>query len=482
MIISYHSHFWSLHPALLIGVSFLLGIGSTLFGLPLWIPTGWTLYLILLRKGYALTLIPLASIYAWVLLGQHPQLERPTACSAYFSISSLEQHSSPFHKDLIYKGTLYYEHNALPCTVVWKKKERPRANADYLLSGLLIQPGPFDYLFRADEYKAVPNTWSLAESRYQAKQIFSNFLQEKLTRTRTALLLSSLITGQVDDRLLRFEFGRLGLQHLLAVSGFHFGILLVFLSYILGFFLPHTWKWALMLLALTAYLFFVGSSPAGQRAWIVSTLVLAAKIFRRPSTPLNLLGAALFIELALDPLVAAHFGFQLSFACCFGILLFYEPLEKTLRSLLPRRPLGKSLRFSPLSQPLLISSGIFRSTLAITLAVNIAIFPLLFYHFGRFPLLGLLYNLFFPFLISLTLFALMVALILHALVPSLALPLFSAIDWFTAQLLDLITYPPLLLDHSLYCPAFPLFLIPIYLFALLSYAIASRNFLEESTC
>lgn len=466
-----HRLFWTSHPALLIGISFLLGISAALFALPIWIVCFWALYLILLCKWAAFCLIPLASLYAWILLGNQPQLSHPIACTAYFSISSLQTHSSPFHKDLVYKGTLYYERHALPCTVIWKHKERPLADADYELSGLLIQRENFDYLFKANEYKPIANTWSLAEFRYRTKQAFSSFLHEKLHRPRTALLLSSLATGELDDRMLRFEFGRLGLQHLLAVSGFHFGVLLAFLSFILGFFLPHRWKWAFMLLFLTGYFLFVGSAPAVQRAWIVCSLVLAAKILRRPSKPLNVLGAALFIELALNPLVAAHLGFQLSFGCCFGILLLYQPIEKKLRTLLPQRPLSKSVRLSPISQALYLCSTTFRSAIAMTASVNTAILPLLFYHFGQFPLLGLLYNLFFPFFISLALFALMSALIIYSLVPVAAIPLFYSLDWFTAQLLDLVAYPPLLFDYSLYCPNFPLFLIPLYLFALFTYAL-----------
>jgi competence protein ComEC len=222
---------------------------------------------------------------------------------------------------------------------------------------------------------------------------------------------------------------------------------------------------------MTAYFLFVGSSPAVQRAWIVSSLVLIGKLLRRPTAPLNLLGAALFIELAFDPLIAANLGFQLSFGCCFGILLLYQPIEKALSSLLPQRPLSKSVRLSPVSLFLFLASTSLRSALAITFAVNAATLPLLFYHFGRFPLLSLLYNLFFPLFISFDLFILMTALLVHVLAPFLASPLFFFLDWFTAQLLEMVAYPPLLLDYSLYCPEFPLFLIPIYLFGLFAYSI-----------
>ena len=56
--------------------------------------------------------------------------------------------------------------------------------------------------------------------------------------------------------------------------------------------------------------------------------------------------------------------------------------------------------------------------------------------------------------------------------------LFWITDWFTTQILDLVTYPPVALDYSLRVHAFPAYLIPLYLFVLFFVTLkVKENFL-----
>jgi competence protein ComEC len=332
---------------------------------------------------------------------------------------------------------------------------------------MLTQRGPYDYLLKAKTWEKVPNTWSLAELRFQAKSHVKKWIHSKLTRPRTATLLTSLVTGEVGDRLLRYEFARLGLQHILAISGFHFGVLIAFLALLLKF-LSRRIQWLAMILLTTTYYLFIGDSPAVQRAWIIVTLFLIAKLIGKPTTPINLLGTALLIELIYNPLVAANLAFQFSFGSCFGILLLYRPIEQALRRFLPA---SDSARLPPLQGLIRLFCNAMRCTIALTTSVNIAILPLVFLHFGKFPLLGLIYNLFFPFFIGLALFFLLAALLFSCLSFTLSKPLFSILDYYTAQLLDLVSYPPLLLDYSIYVRTVPPLFIPLYFFALICIAI-----------
>lgn len=442
-----HLGFWLRHPGLLVGLTFLIGV-STLFG-----SLFWALYLGWLRKWPQLLLLPLSFFYAASL---SPPQHINSTTKAIFSIHSLQPHNSPFHKGLQYKGTLYLPEGPIACCI-YTQKHHP-ANTDYLLTGTLSSHG-----FKPKEWVPLPNTWSLAEFRYQMKERLKTFLHEKLSTPRAATLLSSLLTGDVEDRSLRYEFGRLGLQHILAISGFHFGLLIAFCSFFLTLFLPEKPKLIFLLICITLYFLFIGPSPAVQRSWIAATLYLLAPLLNRRTNGLNLLGVALAIEVLLDPFVYSNIGFQLSFLSCGGILLFHPLIEKSLRPLLPKRDAFQIMHLSLLYKHLHLASATLRQTLSLGLSVNLALFPLLLYHFHQFPFLSLLYNLFFPFLISLSLFALLI---------SFALPfLFPLTNWFTAQILTLAAYPPLALDYVIAIKNIPYWTIPIYLFALFLFTI-----------
>lgn len=473
IVISYHtcmiSHrqFWNEQPALLLAVSLLIGTSSALFWNFPWnwiFPFLWIVYLICFRRWAPIALVVGGIFYSWFLYSSPVSGE-----IGYFSIASLQPHQSPFQKGLVYKGMLYVDGQRVPCNVHHPEKEYPKANCDYLLIGKLQKRGAYDYLFKSKNWIPVENTWSLAELRYGMKERFRHFLDQKLQRPRTASFLSSLITGDVEDRSLRYEFGKVGLQHILAISGFHFAILIAFCSFFLGLLLPHRWKIIALLLSINAYFLFVGSVPAVQRSWLMAMLYLVGKLIGRHSTGLNLLGVALLIEVILDPLVSASLGFQLSFLSCVGILLFHPFFNFQLKS----SPAEMTL----VSQHGTLLSTFFRQALSVNFAVNLAILPLILHYFHQFPLLALLYNLFFPLLVSVAMFGLLVSLLIHFFFPPLADLFFLGIDFFTAQLLDLTAYPPLALDYSLKVD-FPAWAIPFYIFVLFSFSVIYKINIE----
>ncbi len=464
-----HSQFWEENPALLFGLSLLIGSSSALFWEFPWnwlFPLLWALYLLYLKKGPALALLIGGILYGSAI--QPPPLPIGET-TAYFSVSSLQPYASPFHRGFLYKGTIHLKEGSAPCAISYLGFDRPRADRDAIVTGRLSQRDASNYAFKAKTWTPVEKSFSLAELRFRMKEKLRAYFERKLPSHRTAAFLGSLITGDVEDRSLKFDFGRLGLQHILAISGFHFAILIGFCTFFLNFLLPNRWKYALLLIAIHLYFLFVGSMPAVQRSWLTAELYLIGKLIGRNTTGLNLLGLALLVEILLDPLAAAHLGFQLSYLCCFGILLFYSPFERALRLLLPKRKPAEYKALAPLARHASLLCSFLRQSLAIGFAVNLAIFPLLLFHFHRFPLLSLLYNLFFPFLVSGALFLLLLSLLCPLLFP--------ITDFYTAQLLELVSYPPIALDYSLSLSTLPAWPLPFYLFALfcLSFLLKHLN-------
>jgi competence protein ComEC len=465
--------FWKKHPALLLAISLLLGAAASLFSSFLFAIL-WAFYLIYLRKIPSLLAMTAIAIYAWLLYGKAPLLESPVETRALFSIHSVHTHHSPFQKRRLYQGTIYLKEGAFPCSIYGKGKEIPSAACDYIVRGKLQQRAPYEYLLQPKEWKAVKNSWSIAEVRHKTKERIRKFMHQKLSR-RPAIFLSSLITGEIEERSLRYELGKLGLQHILAVSGFHFGILIAFSSFFLSCFLPRFPKYLILMIAINAYFLFIGALPAVQRSWLSAQLYLTAKCLRKQTTGLNLLGCAMALELCLNPLICSNIGFQLSFLSCGGILLLHPLFEPFLRTYLPKRDKEQIGDLSYFSKHAYLLSLFLRQSISLMLSVNCALAPLILYHFHQFPLLSLFYNLFFPFGAALALIFLLISITLQFLIPPLASPFFALANAITNQLLDLASYPPSSLDYCLSVSHFPAWILPVYLSCLFCFAIHKKQ-------
>ncbi len=126
--------------------------------------------------------------------------------------------------------------------------------------------------------------------------------------------------GERDWEVLRAT----GLTHLLAISGYHIGVVAGFAALLAGLFyrawpriglyLPRPQGAALMaLLAATSYAAAAGFSLPTLRALLMVAAVLSARLLRRPGSPGQSLALALIVLLLFDPLSLLAPGFWLSF-------------------------------------------------------------------------------------------------------------------------------------------------------------------------
>ena len=206
---------------------------------------------------------------------------------------------------------------------------------------------------------------------YQLRQELLAVGEKTLTPEAAAVLHGMLLGVRADD-LPVSTFERVGITHLLSVSGLH---LLFWLGLFWG--LGKTFRlpdWVLAGLAvpvISLFILIAGAGAPALRAGIMTLFALGGELTQRPTRGSRRLAAAAGGIMLLRPLEIFAPGFWLSFAACAGIIMLYPRWEQAV---------ALSALLSP--QPLLFSC-----------AAQLMVLPLTVKWFGGFSLLAPLSNL-----------------------------------------------------------------------------------------
>ena len=192
-------------------------------------------------------------------------------------------------------------------------------------------------------------------------------------------------------------------------------------------------------------------------------IVLIGQLLEKRTLPLNTIGVTLICTLLIHPISSTTLSFQLSFLATGGIVLLYQPINHLLQLWIPKRSLKEILTHHLLWKQGYILASFFRSTLALTLAVHTALLPLFLLYFHSFSINSLVYNLFFPFLAS-------ISLILFILALPLGNWLHAINNSYTHWLLGITESPPIIFK-TFYIETMPHWLVALYLTALFLLAI-----------
>lgn len=191
---------------------------------------------------------------------------------------------------------------------------------------------------------------------------------------------SALILGSSDqlDPETRREYAGSGAMHILSVSGMHVAVIFVVLNTLLSFMEKRRGlrivKALLLVFTIWFYAAITGLSPAVLRAaWMISLLIIGTTWMRQANIYNVLAASALLITLA-DPQIILNIGFQLSYVAVLGIVAI-EPWIYRLWS--PRW---------------WITDWVWK-VIAVSVAAQVATFPLAFYYFHQFANYFLLTNL-----------------------------------------------------------------------------------------
>lgn len=170
------------------------------------------------------------------------------------------------------------------------------------------------------------------------------------------------------------QFSRLGLTHILAISGLHVAVFIYALGAILRLFRMTRERMLItLMLAVPLYVLLSGSSPSVVRAGLMTMLGLLAARMDKLKDGLHLLAAAAVGMLMWNPYFIQDVSFQLSFAVTAGLILFVP----SVRHAMPHWPKGKALL----------------DLLVVTIVAQAVSFPLTIYYFNQFHLLSIPANL-----------------------------------------------------------------------------------------
>lgn len=203
-------------------------------------------------------------------------------------------------------------------------------------------------------------------------------------------MLAAMLYGYREslDGESRDIFRRVGIGHVLAISGLHVGLIVGLLWWVLGRFSLHYRVRALACLVLAlVYLGLSGGQVAAMRATVMAVIHLAGLAWGRRSDMLNSLGlAALFLTI-LNPSAPADVSFQLSFT---AVVFIYLSMARVRDVSVPEAPVrGTAGKWSRVTRRL---RGEVVSLFLISFATWFGLFPIIMMVFHQVNLVGLVIN------------------------------------------------------------------------------------------
>lgn len=361
-----------------------------------------------------------------------------------------------------YKGTLHsfvdektgaVVAKNIPCSATLSLKkgaERPLADHHYLIEGTLTSSQGYYTKLMAPQsnWKPLPQTFSLAEYRRKAKELVSQAIQQNVPEKRVYEFLKGIATGEFNDKEMQFEFSRFGLQHIMAISGFHFAIVAGFFLFFIRLFAPRKIASLILVFLMCSYFLFLGPSPSIMRAWMMILVAIGGCFSERRSNGLNSLGIAVVAILVIDPAMIQNLGFQFSALVTGAILLCYPSFDFFLEGLFAKRPLYEVIDMKMRDQHAYCLVALMRGMLTLSLTVNCLSIPLSLYYFQKFPLMGVVYNWFFPFMVSISI-ALLIAALMTSWIPPISALLHAINTKYTSYMLDFVYNMPMNFDFYL---------------------------------
>ncbi len=257
-------------------------------------------------------------------------------------------------------------------------------------------PGEFDYKrflsfhnINQQAYLKAGDWVKIGRNSGNPVYVYANNLQHKLLTIFTENNISgnefavgaALLLGYTDklDADIIQAYASTGALHVLSVSGLHVAIIYVVLNWLLFFFdkfkYGNIFKAIILLLFIWFYAMLTGLSPAVLRSAAMLSLIIIAKAYKRKTNIYNTLAASVFILLLYNPYLIMDVGFQLSYLAVIGIVFIQPKIDAWINT----------ENWWWLFQKIW-------ELMSVSLAAQLATFPLGLHYFHQFPNYFLLSN------------------------------------------------------------------------------------------
>lgn len=211
---------------------------------------------------------------------------------------------------------------------------------------------------------------ALVSFKYQLE-----FHIERVLNSQQAAFMNGLILGERGkfSSVFREALRLSGTTHLIALSGYNITIVIWALSGAFKRFFAERMVFILTVIGIVSFVIMTGGEASVVRAAIMAGLVLFAERIKRPYSGQNALAAAaLAMTIANPRVIVFDWGFQLSFAAVIGLMYIRPRLKKIFKD-----------------GPGFLA---WRENLITTSSAQLAVLPLLIWHFGFVSPLSLIAN------------------------------------------------------------------------------------------
>ena len=215
---------------------------------------------------------------------------------------------------------------------------------------------------------------------FDLRSYFSDVLSNSGMSDKNAMVANALLLGQkefLDKDVLR-SYSSAGAMHVLAVSGLHVGIVMLILNFLVSPLKKLKYGKKLFLIIVVGgiwfYAFITGLSPSVMRAAVMFSFIVLGKELQRDTTIYQSIMVSAFLLILIEPYIIFQVGFQLSYLAVLGIVYLQPKIENLIY--VKNKILFKAWQIS-----------------AVSIAAQIATFPLGLYYFHQFPNFFLLSNL-----------------------------------------------------------------------------------------